>query len=62
MRINRLYMLRYGRFTDVSLELPVHNPDVHVVFGPNEVGKSTALAAIEDVSSVSPQLATQFSS
>ena len=49
MRINRLDMLRYGRFTGFSLELPVHNPDIHVVYGPNEVGKSTALAAIEDM-------------
>ena len=49
MRIRRLDLLRYGRFTDVSLKLPVQNPDVHVVFGPNEAGKSTALAAIEDV-------------
>ena len=49
MRISRLDMLRYGRFTDTSLEFPVHNPDVHIVFGPNEVGKSTAMAAIEDV-------------
>lgn len=49
MRISRLDLLRYGRFTDVSLELPVHKPDVHVVFGPNEAGKSTALAAIEDM-------------
>ena len=49
MRIRRLDLLRYGRFTNTSLELPVHNPDVHVVFGPNEAGKSTALAAIEDM-------------
>ena len=49
MRINRLDMFRYGRFTDTSLEFPVQNPDVQIVFGPNEVGKSTALAAIEDV-------------
>ena len=49
MRISRLDLLRYGCFTDVSLELPVRNPDVHVVFGPNEAGKSTALAAIEDL-------------
>ena len=49
MRIGRLDLLRYGRFTDVSLGLPVHDPDIHIVFGPNEAGKSTALAAIEDV-------------
>ena len=49
MRIRRLDLLRYGRFTDVSLSLPVHDPDVHVLYGPNEAGKSTALAAIEDM-------------
>ena len=49
MRISRLDLLRYGRFTDVSVELPVRKPDVHIVFGPNEAGKSTALAAIEDM-------------
>ena len=49
MRIGRLDLLRYGRCTDVSLELPAHKPDIHVVFGRNEAGKSTALAAIEDV-------------
>ena len=49
MRIGRLDLHRYGRFTEVSLGLPVHDPDIHIVFGPNEAGKSTALAAIEDV-------------
>ena len=49
MRIGRLDLLRYGRFTEVSLGLPVHDPDVHILFGPNEAGKSTALAAIEDM-------------
>lgn len=49
MRFRRLDLLSYGRFTGVSLELPDHNPDFHIVFGPNEAGKSTALAAIEDL-------------
>lgn len=48
MRIQRLDLLRYGCFTDVSLELPAHTPDIHIVFGPNEAGKSTSLAALED--------------
>lgn len=48
MRIGRLGLLRYGRFTDTVLALPAHNPDIHIVFGPNEAGKSTALAALED--------------
>jgi len=49
MRIRRLDLLRYGRFTDVPLDLAVHSPDMHIVFGPNEAGKSTALSAIEDL-------------
>ena len=48
MRIQRLDLLRYGCFTDVSLELPAHTPDIHIVFGPNEAGKSTSLSALED--------------
>ncbi len=48
MRIQRLDLLRYGCFTDVSLDLPAHTPDIHIVFGPNEAGKSTSLAALED--------------
>ncbi len=49
MRINRLDLLRYGRFTNVSLPFPKANSDLHVIFGPNEAGKSTSLAAIEDL-------------
>jgi uncharacterized protein YhaN len=49
MRINRLDLVRYGRFTNVSLPFPKANSDLHVIFGPNEAGKSTSLAAIEDL-------------
>ena len=49
MRIQRLDLLRYGRFTDTHLALPASNPDIHIVFGPNEAGKSTAQSAIEDL-------------
>jgi uncharacterized protein YhaN len=49
MRIQRLDLLRYGRFTDTYLALPASNSDIHIVFGPNEAGKSTALSAIEDL-------------
>lgn len=49
MRIQRLDLLRYGRFTDTHLALPVRDSDFHIVFGPNEAGKSTALSAIEDL-------------
>jgi uncharacterized protein YhaN len=49
MRINRLDLLRYGRFTNVSVPFPKAESDLHVIFGPNEAGKSTSLAAIEDL-------------
>ena len=51
MRLRRLDLLRYGRFTGESLDLPLRDrqPDFHVVFGLNEAGKSTALLAIEDL-------------
>ena len=49
MRLGRLDLLRYGHFTDRSFDLPVGEIDFHILFGPNEAGKSTALAAIEDL-------------
>lgn len=49
MRIRRFDLLRYGHFTDKSLELPAGTSDFHIIFGPNEAGKSTALSAIEDL-------------
>lgn len=49
MRIRRLDLLRYGHFTDTDFQLPAAQPDFHIVYGPNEAGKSTALSAIEDL-------------
>lgn len=49
MRLARLELLRYGRFTDKSIELPQAERDIHIVFGPNEAGKTTSLTAIEDL-------------
>ena len=49
MRLQRLDLIRYGHFADRSLELPAGKSDFHIIFGPNEAGKSTALAAIEDM-------------
>ncbi len=46
MRLNRLDLTRYGKFTDVSLVFPppaTGAPDLHVIYGPNEAGKSTLL-------------------
>jgi len=49
MRLRRLDLVRYGHFTDLSLDLPAGSPDLHLLFGPNEAGKSTSLAALEDL-------------
>ncbi len=49
MRLGRLDLIRYGHFTDRSFDLPAARSDFHVIFGPNEAGKSTALAAIGDL-------------
>jgi uncharacterized protein YhaN len=49
MRIQSLDLMRYGRFTDTKLALPAGVSDIHIVFGANEAGKSTALSAIEDL-------------
>lgn len=45
MRLNRLDLIRYGRFDGTELLLPFPtdgNPDVTIIYGPNESGKSTA--------------------
>ena len=52
MRLNRLDLTRYGHFTDQSLTFPPPAPgapDLHLVYGPNEAGKSTALSAWLDL-------------
>lgn len=49
MRITRLDLLRYGRFTDKSLSLPSATMDFHLIVGPNEAGKSTLRNAIQDL-------------
>jgi uncharacterized protein YhaN len=41
VRFRRLDMVRYGKFTHQSIELPRGTADVHLIFGPNEAGKST---------------------
>lgn len=48
MRILNLHLERYGAFTDKNL---VFRPDacLHVVYGANEAGKTSSLAAIKDL-------------
>ena len=49
MRLARLDLISYGRFTDASFKLPQGERDLHIVFGLNESGKTTSLTAIEDL-------------
>ena len=52
MRLKRLDLTRFGNFTGQSIdfgEKPQGLPDLHIVYGPNEAGKSTALAAFLDL-------------
>ncbi|RBP04552.1 uncharacterized protein YhaN [Roseiarcus fermentans] len=52
MRIERLDLVRYGRFSDYPIDFgarPERGPDFHVIYGLNEAGKSTVAAAILDL-------------
>ena len=45
MKIERLYLKAYGVFSDQRLDF-AGGPDFHVIYGPNEAGKSTTLRAL----------------
>jgi uncharacterized protein YhaN len=52
VRIGRLDLTRYGRFSGFQLDFGAAGPggsDFHIVYGLNETGKSTAAAAILDL-------------
>jgi uncharacterized protein YhaN len=52
VRIARLDLTRYGKFSDYRLDFgpaPPGGSDFHIVYGLNETGKSTAAAAILDL-------------
>lgn len=49
MRIDRLELLRYGKFTDKTVNLPWSSKDFHLIVGPNEAGKSTLRDAVQDL-------------
>jgi len=49
MRLTRLDLLRYGKFTDKTVSLPKADQDFHLIVGPNEAGKSTLRSAILDL-------------
>lgn len=52
MRLRRLDLTRYGKFTARSIDFGERvdgQPDLHIIYGPNEAGKSTAFAAFLDL-------------
>lgn len=52
MRLNRLDLTRYGKFTDHAIDFgkaTTGQPDLHIIYGLNEAGKSTTLAAYLDL-------------
>jgi uncharacterized protein YhaN len=51
MRVDRLDLTRFGHFSDFTLDFgnASSEPDLHIIYGPNEAGKSTTLAALVDL-------------
>ncbi|VVT09542.1 AAA family ATPase [Hoeflea sp. EC-HK425] len=52
MRLNRLDLTRYGKFTDHGIDFgsaAKGGCDLHIVYGPNEAGKSTLFSAWLDL-------------
>jgi uncharacterized protein YhaN len=49
MRFEQINLVKYGRFDGCSLRFDSGGPDLHIVFGPNEAGKTTTLSAVRDL-------------
>jgi uncharacterized protein YhaN len=49
MRFASLALERYGHFEDCELSFRAGAPDLHIVYGANEAGKTTAMAAVSDL-------------
>ena len=49
MKILRFDLLAFGPFTGVSTILAEGSQGLHVIYGPNEAGKSSALRALTDL-------------
>jgi uncharacterized protein YhaN len=46
MRIDRLDLIAYGRFSEKTLDLAAGSCGLHLIYGNNEAGKSTSLRAL----------------
>ena len=49
MRIRKLDLIRYGKFTDAEATFPPAAHDFHFIVGPNEAGKSTVRSAVSEL-------------
>ncbi len=49
MKILRLDLLAFGPFTDLSLDLSDGHEGLHLIYGPNEAGKSSTLRALSQM-------------
>lgn len=49
MRILKMRLLAFGPFTDEDLDLAEGKQGLHIVYGPNEAGKSSALRALHQM-------------
>lgn len=61
MKINRLDLKAYGHFTDHAIDFHSDTPGLHIIYGPNEAGKSTALRALQGLLyGIPPRTADNF--
>ncbi len=58
MRLARLDLLAFGPFTNATLDLSAGAEGLHLIYGPNEAGKSSALRAIQQLFSGIPTQST----
>nr|WP_315203779.1 AAA family ATPase [uncultured Albidiferax sp.] len=49
MKLQKLYLSAFGPFTDKLLDFSGTTAGIHLLFGPNEAGKSSALRAMADL-------------
>ncbi len=46
MKIEQLKLIAFGPFTNMTLDTSPGNPGLHIIYGPNESGKSSSLRAL----------------
>lgn len=49
MRFDRIHIPAFGPFTNLDLFFPAQGGDLHLIYGPNEAGKSSLLRAFRDL-------------